>query len=289
MKGIIIFIVCACFYSCSGDNQKFNRNVVDLSFEEMMIEPFVGNPYQIVVADNLLILADDIDGKALLLYNLENNSSRRVLDIGQGTNEIISPIDLDVYNNELVVLQRRTGECRSYNFDKLYKDKVPEYQKIILNNSDRCCKTDYGYVFMGFDENNIFACYNLEDSICSSVDFDEYVIEDLPLKYKLFQGKLAYSKQTETLVYAPTFSSYIKFYVWNNGKWKLKTSFPVGKNIIENRVVEKTKLDINERDIRHCLDICASDKHFYILYDGLELGNKNKEIDRYILKLDSHL
>ena len=281
----IILILCICLNSCINDSQVLHQNVVDLPFEEMAIEPLVGNPYQIAVIDNTLVLADNVEGKALLLYNLENKKSHRVLDIGQGPYEVLTPLDFDVYKNELTILQRRTGECRDYDVNELLYDANPEYQKTILDNSDRCCKTDYGYVFMGFDERNIFSFFNAANLTFSSVDFDEFVLEDSSVKYKLLQGKLAYLVQSKTLVYAPSYSSYIKFYIWENDGWKIKTSFQIGKNIIEKRIVEKNHLDLYKKDIRHCLDVCASNNYFYILYDGMELENMNTN-NRYILKFD---
>ena len=103
--------VCLLMYvlsSCTNQNEIFNGNIVNLSLEKIRMEPMLGKPYQIATIDSFLIIADNVDGKGLLIYNLVDSSYSRKFDIGQGPNDIIPPIDLDTYADEIVMLQRRT-------------------------------------------------------------------------------------------------------------------------------------------------------------------------------------
>lgn len=283
-----IFALLFVLVSCSEKNNIFDDNAIELSFEKIEIEPMLGRPYQIATLDSFLIVADNVDGKGLLIYNLEDSSFHRRLNIGQGPNDIIAPIDLDVYADEVVMLQRRTGVCKSYKFYDLVNNPNKVYQKVVLENSDRCCKTADGFAYMGFDDSCIFSFVNLEDSVKSVVDsFSEFSNRDVIAKYKLFQGNLAYSQDSKYLIYAPFFASYVKFYSMVNNEWVLKESYKLGNDEIENRIKAKANVDIGEADKRLCMDVCTDGENFYILYDGNEMGGAKLSEYRYILKFNN--
>lgn len=274
--------------SCTNQNEIFNGNIVNLSLEKIRMEPMLGKPYQIATIDSFLIIADNVDGKGLLIYNLVDSSYSRKFDIGQGPNDIIPPIDLDTYADEIVMLQRRTGVCKNYNIYDLVNDINANCLKVVLENSDRCCKVDEGFVYMGYSENGIFSFINLNDSTMNIVDsFDELSNKDAVAKYKLLQGNLAYSFEGKRLIYAPFFASYIKCYSYIDRKWCLEKSYQLGGNVIENRLVDKAEVDLFETDKRFCLDVCTDGNCFYILYDGMEMGETEKPQYRYILRFNN--
>ena len=287
-NNLVYFVFLIVLSSCSVENDRLNTNVIDLPFEEMIIEPFIGKPYQIAALDSFLVLADNWDEKSLLVYNLNNNSYKRCITLGQGPHDVITPIDFDVYKSELIILQRRTGECRVYNMAKLFHNNEIEYQKIYLKNADRCCKTDEGYMFLGYNDSSIFSFLDNRDSLFVSVDFNDFSVKDASVKYKLLQGNIAYSVQDKVLIYVPYFSSFIKFYSYNGNKWSVNKTVQIGENKIENRILEKQRLDIFDDDKRFCLDVCVMHDNFYVLYDGQNMGQKETAKFRYILKYKSN-
>ena len=101
MKYIYVCLISFLLFSCGKKNQDLSELVSsELQFEEMNIEPLLGNPYQMEIIDSTLIIADYVDDNALLLYNLDSLSYQRRLFVGEGPNDILPPLSIDVNLNQ---------------------------------------------------------------------------------------------------------------------------------------------------------------------------------------------
>lgn len=293
---LLTFLFCV-FTSCTDKsttswiNDIPDENIRNLSFQEMGIKPLVGKPYQIEVAGDLLAVADDIDGKALLLYNLKDASYVRTLHIGQGPEEVITPIEIIMTNNDstLHVFQRRSGKYRKYNLTDFFTGRVHAKNEISLEGADRFTTLTDGYASLGFYEKGVLATFNDYGKIIRYTDlYPDIPIENIGSKYKMQQGRLAFNELTDYLMYAPSFASYILFYQRDKeGNWTKQSSFRVGDERLEQKTKKKDMVLRND-DIQNCIDACSTSRYFYVLYSGNNLGKTEMPKERYIIRFTSN-
>lgn len=284
--GIVLSLLCSCHKKekVKGVTDLVNS---ELFFEEMIIEPLLGNPYQMEILDSILIIADFPDDHTLLLYNLNDSSYRRRLLEGGGPNDVIAPlcIDVDASKKTVSVLQRQTGECRKYILADLYDSNLAFFQKTKMNSADRMVETDDGYIYMGFNEKGVILHIDANNQETVVEDFGKYDIDNFIDKYRLFQGRFSYSKKDDCLLFAPSYVSDIVMYTLQDGRWNTEVIFSVGNGRVESRIEEKD-YGIYKDDINHCMDVCKSNDSFYVLYDGSDMGGVQKRDYRYVMCVD---
>lgn len=234
-------------------------------------EPFIGMPHQIAVVDSILICADEIDGMALLLYNLNNGSYRRVLRMGPGPDDIQStPLDISVSHSDkrIIILQRRTGELRSYYLQDLWNDSIKTPRRLKDKfGGDRASCTSEGYVLSGHYQDGILHFYKESGEMTDSIDLHPEWPQDPIGKYRLLQGHIAFNESSGYVMYAPIFASDFLCFGLENDHWKEVSSFTLGDKRIEQRGMEGN-WELKKDDIHRSIDACASDQYFYILYEG---------------------
>ena len=228
-------------------------------------------PHQIAVVDSILICADEIDGMALLLYNLNNGSYRRVLRMGPGPDDIQStPLDISVSHSDkrIIILQRRTGELRSYYLQDLWNDSIKTPRRLKDKfGGDRASCTSEGYVLSGHYQDGILHFYKESGEMTDSIDLHPEWPQDPIGKYRLLQGHIAFNESSGYVMYAPIFASDFLCFGLENGHWKEVSSFTLGDKRIEQRGMEGN-WELKKDDIHRSIDACASDQYFYILYEG---------------------
>lgn len=290
---LVLFVVLT---SCANNSQtKKVENISELSpfelfFQEIPIEPLLHKPYQMEIIDSILILADNIENRALLLYNLEDASFVRALSIGQGPNDVLSPIAIDVDENEQVIniLQRQNGKCRKYKLKELISGCIQDCKSVDLGNSDRFTQIKNGYACIGFYEDALVTFFDESGKLESSLDlYTEYKFSDIATKYKLFQGRIAFHNVSGCLMLAPSYASVVRFFLKDNEAWVQTDSFCIGNKKMENRILNEKIPILHKSDIRYCIDICKSNNYFYMLYDGDDLGHNQNLEARYVLRFDA--
>ena len=283
---VILCSLCSCL-SDKRNHVLFESPNTELQFEEMDVEPLLGNPYQLEIIDSILIIADYVDENALLLYHLNDSSYQRRLLIGEGPQDVIPPLSIDVDENQksISVLQRQTGDCRKYVLDDLLNTGIPAFRKYNLELSDRMVETNDGYAYMGFDEKGVLLYAGENGSVMVIDKFEEYEMDDPSIKYKLTQGRISFSKKNNSLLYAPSYMSDIKMYTCQSGKWSMKEILSIGNGKVEKRIKDGD-FGLYRDDVNYCVDICKTEDYFYVLYDGSELGGRKKADYHYVMSFD---
>lgn len=291
MRIVVCFLLIV-LTSCTGKtgHDVYKSCHSELTFEMFEVSELLGNPYQMEIIDDFLIVADNVDGQGLLIHNLADSMSVRRLPFGQGPGDIIPPLALDVDVNKrlLYVLSRETGECKIFQPNKLF-DGNNFHQTIDLGMADRFAKVSDGYACSGLYEDGIFLNFN-EDG-CSTMVIDSFPdcsITDISLKYKMLQGRLSGSHDGKHLIYAPSYASYIKFYTQTENEWVCIDSLCIGNRNIEKRMAGNGNCNLYRTDYQYCLDICKSDKYFFVLIDGNKLNEDGLKKSHYIMKFSFH-
>lgn len=62
-----------------------------LVFQPLPITPLLGSPYSIDVIDSVLVIADKVEDRTLLLYNMKDSTYVRTLSIGIGPGRFAHP------------------------------------------------------------------------------------------------------------------------------------------------------------------------------------------------------
>ena len=76
---------------------------IELNFIEYPIEPMLGNPYEIEYIEPYLIMDNLVDDKVLLIYNVNNDSYVNTLSVGNGPDDILFPIEIQVKDQEVYI------------------------------------------------------------------------------------------------------------------------------------------------------------------------------------------
>lgn len=266
----------------------------ELEFEEMPITSLLGRPYQLNIIDSILLIADNMDGKALLMYDLTSGFCKHVLNIGQGPSDVLVPLSINTFSDSEVVsiLQRQNGLCREYLLSDLLKDSIDNFKSINLISADRFVKTETGYLGSGFYKDGMFCSFDNKGNV---VEYKNTAlmcnIEDAADKYRLLQGSLAFNKKVNRIMFAPSFISNVELYSCNDNRINKIDSFSIGyPTRIEEKIMKgEKKIDIGREDIRNCISVCSSGNSFYVLYNGTTMEKQDEARYRYILQFDAGL
>ena len=298
LRCLFLVVLLAGLSACSEDNRGKGRKAMEdlatseLLFQEISLETILGRPFQIEIVDSILIIGDNIDGKALFLYNLSDSSWVRVLNIGQGPGEVLAPLAIDVSdrNHTISVLQRQSGISRRYRVDRLFNDSIFDFQEVSLEGADRVAQMHDGYACLGMFEQGILSFFDAQGKESECIDlYSRFDIRDISAKYRLFQGRLAFNERARCLMFAPSYASEIAFYAeQDDGSWMKKDSFCLGTGGFEDRISESSGFELLKDDIRNCMDACSSENYFYMLYDGTDLGHTRKIEFRYVIRFTAN-
>lgn len=296
--GVIVSLLCS-FCSNSPTIRKGIESITEvdcekLEFKEIPITSLLGRPYQLSIVDSILLIADNMDGKALLMYDLTSGFCKHVLNIGQGPSDILVPLSINAFSDSGVVsiLQRQNGLCREYLLSDLLKDSIDNFKSINLISADRFVKTETGYLGSGFYKDGMFCSFDNKGNVVEYKDMALMCdIEDAADKYRLLQGSLAFNKKVNRIMFAPSFTSNVELYSCNDNRINKIDSFSIGyPTRIEEKIMKgEKKIDIGREDIRSCISVCSSGNSFYVLYNGTTMEKQDEAKYRYILQFDAGL
>ncbi|WP_373250598.1 BF3164 family lipoprotein, partial [Bacteroides thetaiotaomicron] len=262
---------------------------IELNFIEYPIEPMLGNPYEIEYIEPYLIMDNLVDDKVLLIYNVNNDSYVNTLSVGNGPDDILFPIEIQVKDQEVYIMERQSGKCRKYLLSALLHDSVSNFKETMLSRSDRMAKTNDAYIGSGIYDSGMICIFNEESKVLKEVDiYPDYfdALKDSGRKYKLGQSRLCFNAKHNRLILAPLFLNSINIYSYQHNDLEKVDSLTIGKNLLKKRILENEgNVDIEGTDIYHCVDVCCSKDFFYVLYNGAKMEKKNDNTLMYILKL----
>lgn len=137
-KGLIILAVGALLFAqCSGDKTSTVDDSIgyifekqeELSFEELEYPDLLGVTMQLIKQDSLLFLNDYHGDSLIHVYNLNTRQIvRKLILAGNGPNELIPPLELQLVDDNLWILSRPLHvlthiPCRSIGRESCFAER----------------------------------------------------------------------------------------------------------------------------------------------------------------------
>jgi hypothetical protein len=256
----------------------------------------LGQPYQMDLIDDIFIFADKLDDKALVLYDYNNNKLiNRSINIGQGPDEILTPIELGVNNSAKLIniLQRQSGIYMQYSLTDLIMDSIRPVNKINFGDIDKIIETDTGYISAGFFENGSIGIYDKTGNLLKVENiYPEYLNKqtDITNKYLIGQGQISFNNNTRVFAFASYFTGEIKFYhLSSSNDFEQINYYDLNKSAdLKNRTTENTdNAQIMQTDIEHSTDIFSTKEYFYVLYSGENMRDRHLAKHSFVFQFSS--
>lgn len=291
---LMILLVVSC-----NDREKSAKDAIEnaksISYNILPYDSLLGNPYQISISDSILLIADNNDEGALVLYDIKNtNFVGRQLKVGQGPNEVIPPLLLARSNNPktISVLQRRSGKYATYNHSDFKQNVNTPIDTLTFENTDRLTKTKSGFITTGeYEEGSIKLTDKNADPITVLNIYPAYIqkLKSIADMYILGQGHIAFNKQSNILAFAAFFTGEVLFYKLEDKKFTKLSDFDFSLNSdLKNSVNKATSAArIGSTDIEYFSDIFSTPQHFYLLYKGVAMQDRRSTPISYIFKFSS--
>lgn len=252
---------------------------------------FLGRPYQMEMADSLLIVAEFVNDGILSFYNIQDSTllCRRFM-VGQGPNDLMNPIQMDVdkERKQVYILQRQGGKITTYSLDSLLAGNVSPASRMELPSTDQFVKVDDGYFCTGYYEDGIANRLDEEGHVLRNFSIQPDVMSNIAdrfLVYKLSQSQLAYTDGV--LAFASFFMGTIDFYDLSGGQCVKLKSACFDDDGFANKVRNmKEKVQIGGDKMTYCYGATASNGEFFVLYSGCTLAEKSHVYRTYIYRFD---
>ena len=176
MYKIYTFIICAILFSgCKSSKTANNLTSIEsypaqtLSLQKLPIASFIGRPAQILIKDSLYLINDVVGQKALLIYNWKQQREiGRYLYVGNGPNEIILPVDFNIFGDTLAVFQRSNSTYKLFDLKRMIStDSLLASRRVEFDiRTDRAVATPEKFIASGyFDSNNTIRIYDKQGHI----------------------------------------------------------------------------------------------------------------------------
>lgn len=167
------FVQCTTHTTDTTIGYKFS-NQETLVFEDIDYPEILGDIMQIIKIDSLLLINDYYGDSLLTVFNLNSNKvERKLLGQGEGPNELISPLEVLLSNNNLWILSRPIHQLNHLSTQSIHK--TPKLVRDLQVKTEADCfvpLTDTLFVLSGFWKKR-YAWMNLQKSD-ELIEFGEF-------------------------------------------------------------------------------------------------------------------
>jgi hypothetical protein len=204
----------------------------------MQIDELVGNPYEMVITDNLLIYCDSYEGLLLSVYDLnKNHFAGRYISQGNGPGEALPPLRLfsSDQNHEFYAYQPNKRTLSSVSIPDF---RLTGIAQLTSNNTWRprsLKKTKDFFMCLGDMDNGIFGIYDPNFNPVFEGGKFPFDGENRNRReaFLVYQGHLCTNPANNKFAFGCTYSDYLVFCeIQNNELVVLKEYFTKDANVI---------------------------------------------------------
>lgn len=295
MKNVVyVLLILNLLLSSCSNRRKYLQFKVEENIECISISypDILGISMQLLKNDSLLLINDFHGDSLIVVFDLKTQSIlKKIIPVGNGPNELISPLEIHLRNNNLYVFCRQTGIMYT-----IPKDSLLEGNKSMTKKFQVTSKTNFLYPLtdsLFIASGSFQKRYAFFNSLGHEISyFGEY--PTYWYKEKQFSNEVrAMFHQTEFEKHptAPLFVTYsshvLEIYRYDLSEHQtfLIKSIPIGDysySYVENKTIIST--DKENGVERGIMSLGCSSQYIYIVYNPNK--NSNKEINTQIQIID---
>lgn len=289
MKKIIFIIISSLiFNSCNKETKSYEvlfdkketAKCIPLEYPDI-----IGIPMQIIKKDSLLLINDYTGDSLINIFNLKNQKLSKLISVGNGPNELISPLEIQLLNDSLLIFCRQLFTVYSMSINDKYN--LNKSLTLPTESSRLMYLTDSIIVCSGYFDKRYKIFNNKGKEICKFGEFPSYWEneENIPNSARAMFHQCAFSKHPNKQDFISYSSHILEIYNYNKQN---KYPTPVKKILLNNyNYTYKTGSILTTNrgyDIeRGIIDAFCSDRYIYILYDPNKDSQKSHKNSRILI------
>lgn len=285
---IFVLITILLFNSCNEKisnyealfDKKQVTQCIPIEYPELL-----GIPMQIIKKDSLLIINDFKGDSLVQVFNLKNKELHKLISVGNGPNELISPLELQLVNDRLFIFCRQFFNVHSMSiherssFKTLFSLPAESSRFLYLTDSIILCS--------GYFDTRYAILNNKGEKTDEFGDYPTYWEneKDIPISARAMFHQCGFSKHPNK----PNFISYsshiVEIYNYNtlNKYPDLIKKMQLNKynyTYTTGNILSTKKGDDVERGI---IDAFCSEKYIYLLYDPNKENQETRKNSRILI------
>ena len=248
------------------------------SFDSLML----GNPYQILLMDSLLLIADPYEENFLSVVDLKRGRLvRRALKEGKGPDELLPPVDISLTKDTILgVYERTPRRFSTYTIADILRTEYPRQQKRISFDDHPGRLQLLGnerFIAVGPYENGCLGLYDREGKRLGEYGRYPKEAERFASRFSRFlayQSRMATNPDGKRLITAGNFCDRIVFYEETAGKISETKTYFFRDAALSPK--DDNNIVWNPECLHYFSQVQATGQNVYILYEGYTIGEEAK-------------
>ncbi len=226
--GIFILISCS-KHSTNIKYENISPTIVYDSIETRM-------PGQLFLYEKYFVWTDpfEIEGQAHIIDLKSNKEIKKIVNIGEGPDDFITPIFIKSFSNQLIIGDINRNKIGYYSFNNIDKQSKTEIQIKRENTKDK------NRIIEIEKDNFLFFDAGLKQPFnYKGINFGKNPIDkNVGNKKEIYQGNIAYSNLNEYLIYSTILFPYMAAYKRNGDYFELvwEKTGDIDYDIIDNNI-----------------------------------------------------
>jgi hypothetical protein len=285
-----IVVIFGLLISCGNEKHiSFSEKVFNITGSILLEDEELLDPYDILLIDSVLIVANDRGLPLIETYDLRGNVIQKFLTLGQGPEEVLQIGTLQEINHNLLVYDLFQKKFLEYDYQKIRKSSVlkPDYihsYAFVLKDSSNLINK----ILIG--DNCLIGMLRVSASRIALMDADGHVISqggDYPAKtvynlsdYEnagLYGASAVLDKSRKKIALATHIADMIDIFDVSNKSvrtvWSHQGFLPHDYTVVQMGNMDRAAM--TDKSQEGYTDIASSDKYIYTIYSGRLFSEKN--------------
>lgn len=254
-------------------------------FSEIAYPDLLGSTMQIVKKDSLLFINEFHGDSLIRIFNLNNNRiQKHLVSVGNGPNELISPLEIQAVGNELWVLSRPLHSLNHISFSNIDGASILAQDGLVKSEADCFMPLGNGNVVLSGFFTKRYGLMNLQDKnlIKEFGDYPDFWLneKDIPVTAKAMFHQCRFAINTEKQLFASCSYFVLDIYKYDaDGKRvpELKVRKQLGKYEYDFESGGQVTANLRPGADPASVEVIGGDEHIYVIVQDEE-NRKNRNI-----------
>ena len=290
----ILWIMCAllCMQCTNNKSERIDSKIgydfdsqEQIVFSEIPYPDILGSTMQIVKKDSLLFINEFHGDSLIRIFNLNNNRILKYLvSVGNGPNELISPLELQAVGNKLWMLSRPLHLMNHISFSNIDSTPILSQDGLIKSEADCFIPLDDSNVVLSGFFSKRYGLMNFQDKnlLKEFGDYPDFWIneKDIPVTAKSMFHQCRFAINTQKQLFAS--GSYFvldiyKYDVDSKDVPELKFRKQLGEYEYDFESGGRVTATLRPGADPASVDVIGGDEHIYVIVQD-EQNRKNRNI-----------